>query len=265
MLSKAKISKYLRDYKLLFLSDKMRFFLIKFKNKKNNHLFKKNNPNIILPPDYLMYESFRLDYKRYFEGGKNTANWLKEIFGKHKNLENLKILDWGCGPARVIRHFPNILNNSVFFGTDYNENSIIWNKKNIKNINFNLNSLEAKLPYENNFFDVIYGISIFTHLSEEKHLEWKKELYRILKPEGILLLTLQGDAFKSILTEEENKIYDNGDIIVRGKVKEGHRTFSAFHPKNYVNNLFYDMKILEHIESKNNNGNLEQDVWVFQK
>ena len=131
----------------------------------------------------------------------------------------------------------------------YNDNRTLW----------------ISLDYENNFFDVIYGISIFTHLSEEKHLEWKKELYRILKPEGILLLTLQGDAFKSILTEEENKIYDNGDIIVRGKVKEGHRTFSAFHPKNYVNNLFYDMKILEHIESKNNNGNLEQDVWVFQK
>ena len=49
MLSKAKISKYLRDYKLLFLSDKMRFFIIKFKNKKNNHLFKKNNPNQYCP------------------------------------------------------------------------------------------------------------------------------------------------------------------------------------------------------------------------
>ncbi len=265
MINKSTISKFLRDNNLLFFSDKVRFYVMKFKNRKENAKFKKNHPNIKLPPDYLIYESFQMKYENYYFGGKNTAIWLKENFEKFITLDNTKILDWGCGPARVIRHFPEILKNAEFFGTDYNQKTIDWDKKHIANVAFNHNTLEAKLPYENKFFDVIYGISIFTHLSEEKHFEWYHELYRILKPNGILLLTLQGNAFLSILTNEEKNIFENGKILIRGNVLEGHRTYSAFHPDDFVKKLFSEMEILDHIPSTNINGKLEQDVWIFRK
>lgn len=61
------------------------------------------------------------------------------------------------------------------------------------------------MVYENDFFDVVYGISIFTHLSKEMHYKWFNELMRILKPGGMVILTLHGEAFKLQLSEEERK------------------------------------------------------------
>lgn len=261
---KANISKFLRQTKLLYTADKLRFFLARYKNKENNSNFQLQNPDFKFPSDYLMYESFNLNYESYYSSGEAAACFMLEIFKKYNGKEDVNILDWGCGPARIVRHIPKIISeNSEVFATDYNEKSIEWNKKNIDNVIFNLNGIEAKLPYQDNFFDFIYGISIFTHLSKKLHYDWKQELSRVLKKDGILLLSLQGDLFKTILTASECKKFEQGNIIVRGDVKDGHRTYSAFHPNEFVKNLFSDFEVLEHTPSHLNNGSLEQDVWVF--
>lgn len=183
-------------------------------------------------------------------------------------LENLKILDWGCGPGRIIRHLPEIIGNGcIFYGTDYNEKSINWCNTNIRNANFNLNTIEAKLPYEENSFDIIYGISIFTHLSEEMHYAWTGELLRVLKPGGIMFQTLHGDNFLVKLTESEKCRYNKGQIIIRRNVKEGHRTFTAYHPISFVEKLFSKAKIIEHIVVDRENEKVapQQDIWIIRK
>ena len=48
--------------------------------------------------------------------------------------------------------------------------------------------------------DVIYAISVFTHLSEAMHESWMAELRRVLKPDGILLATLHGNKVRGKLT-----------------------------------------------------------------
>jgi ubiquinone/menaquinone biosynthesis C-methylase UbiE len=162
---------------------------------------------------------------------------------------------------------PEVIGNGCkFFGTDYNAKSISWCAENLKGIEFNANSLEAKLPYSDNFFDVIYGISIFTHLSEQAHFDWYKELYRILKPGGILFLTTQGDNFKVKLIPEELQKYETGELVIRGKVKEGHRTYSAFHPTKFMSHLFANAEVLEHIQPKHENTAwIPQDIWIVKK
>ncbi|MFP4846214.1 class I SAM-dependent methyltransferase [Winogradskyella sp. PE311] len=266
-MKKGKISNILRQLGLIYLTDKLRFYFQKFKNSGANTSFKKNHPTIKLPPDYLMYESFRINYDKYYNGGLKMAIWLSEYFKKHIELNNKNILDWGCGPGRVIRHMPDIIgNNCNFFGTDYNSKSIDWCSTNLSKIQFNKNELEAHLPYDSDSMDVIYGISIFTHLSEQMHFDWFKELNRILKPGGIMLLTMQGDNFKVKLTSTELKEYNNGQIVVRGNVKEGHRTYSAFHPKPFVETLFNTSQILEHvIQNSNNKTWIPQDLWIIKK
>ena len=69
--------------------------------------------------------------------------------------------------------------------------------------------------------DIIYGISIFTHLSEKMHFSWTKELTRVLKNDGILFLTTHGDAHKFKLLPKEQVIYENGNLVVHGYKKEG--------------------------------------------
>lgn len=266
-MNKGQLSNLLRSLGLIYFTDWLRYYLQKYKNRKINEEFKKNNPNVKLPPDYLIYESFQINYQKYYTDGKKTAEWLSRHLGKHIDLKDKRILDWGCGPGRLIRHLPEIINNGCeFFGTDYNENSIQWCSNNLEGIQFNLNSLKAELPYKDNFIDIIYGISIFTHLSEELHDEWFNELFRILKPGGVMFLTTQGDNFKIKLTEQELNKYNRGQLVVRGKVKEGHRTFSAFHPKPFMDKLFKNVEVLEHIEiSAGVEKWVPQDIWIIKK
>jgi SAM-dependent methyltransferase len=42
-------------------------------------------------------------------------------------------------------------------------------------------------------FDLIIGISVFSHLRERDQREWLGELFRLAKPEGILLLSTLGE------------------------------------------------------------------------
>ncbi len=266
-MTRGQISNLLRSLNLIYLSDTVRYYIERFKNRKINRTFRKNHPQVKLPPDYLIYESFQINYQKYYTDSKISAAWLADHFKKHTSLNNKKVLDWGCGPGRIIRHLPNEFgNNCTFFGTDYNAKSIAWCKKNIPNVEFNLNTLEAKLPYPDNFFDIIYGISIFTHLSEGLHHAWYNELYRVLNKNGILFVSTQGKNFKSKLSAHELEQFENQELVVRGKVKEGHRTYSAFQPKAYMMKLFKDVKILEHIETEpTSHKSLPQDVWMIQK
>lgn len=266
-MNKGQISNTLRKFGLLYPFDKLRYRVQQNKNEKANKQFSKDNPDVLLPPDYLMYESFQLNYSKYFYGGKDTAQWIFGALEKHTNLNAKKILDWGCGPGRVVRHMPEISGNqSEFYGTDYNKESIDWCKSNIENVNFNHNNLEAKLPYEDNSFDAIYGISIFTHLSKDMHFNWFKELKRTLNTGGLLLLTTQGENFKPKLSKQENKLFDQGDLIVRGNVKEGHRTYSAFHPDAFLKELFTETQVLEKIvQSPKGKSYIPQDTWILKK
>lgn len=266
-MNKGYISNLIRQFGLIDLLDRIRFYYERLKNRKINKDFKRNYPEVKLPPDYLIYESFQINYKKYYTDSIDTTRWLANLFCKYVALKNKRILDWGCGPGRIIRHLPQVIGNGcAYFGTDCNAKSIDWCTRNLSNIKFNNNSLEAELPYPDDFFDLIYGISVFTHLSEQKHHDWYNELHRILKPNGIMLLSTQGDNFKIKLTESELKRYNNDELIIRDKVKEGHRTYSAFHPSRFMERLFSHVEILEHIERKpDNNKWLPQDIWIIKK
>ena len=266
-MNKGQISNVLRKFRLIYLLDQVRFYIEKRKNRKVNREFKKIHPDIKLPPDYLIYESFQIHYPKYYNDSKDSAIRIINHIKKHLQLKDKKMLDWGCGPGRVIRHLPEVMGNGCsYFGTDYNAKSIEWCKKNLPGIEFNINSIEADLPYEDGFFDAIYGISIFTHLSEQMHVGWMNELYRILKKGGVIYLTTQGDNFRIKLTSNELEKYDRGELVVRGNVKEGHRTYSAFQPKKFMEDLFLEVAIIEHIETQpENKSRIPQDIWIVRK
>lgn len=261
ILAKSIITNTLRKLGLMQASDRMRFYIHRIRMKNKNNAFIQGHPGLILPPDYLMYESFLLDYQRYYDNGKKTAEWLIDLVKKYRMLDNSDILDWGCGPARVLRHMPDVASEaSSYSGTDYNSKSISWCNQNLQGISFSENQLMPPLSYEDEAFDLIYGISIFTHLSEEAHIKWLDELLRVLRKGGVLFLTLHGEGFLDKLSESERRTFSSGNLLVRGQVKEGHRTYAAFQPTEFVKEWTKDLKLLEHIPGKE-----EQDVWILKK
>ena len=263
---KNRISIVSRKLGLIKCFDKVRFFLLYLKTCRKRKIFKKSNPEVILPPSYFIYETFGLDYEQFYDVSKETAKWLITCFKKHKSLNRACILDWGCGPGRIIRHIPSLLDTPCqCYGTDYNSRYVNWCAKNIPEVTFKPNRLDPPLPFEENKFDIIYGISIFTHLSGKMHYAWFNELFRVLKPGGILFLTLHGKAFRSKLPEVERRIFDQGRLVVLSSTKEGHRTYGAYHPVAFVKELAGNNKVVEFVEGDFINGKPQQDIWIFQK
>ena len=256
----------LRLLGLMLVADRLRYHLMKWGNRKSNRAFQKEYPDVVLPPDYLMYESFRIDYSRYYLNGRKTAEWLINLVKPYLAEPSLDILDWGCGPARIIRHMPDLLpGESGFSGSDYNKKSISWCKSYLKGIRFETNDLAPPLNFDDSSFDLVYGISIFTHLSEEAHKLWLNELFRVLRPKGVLFLTLHGQIFVSKLDKRETQLFDQGNLVTRGQVKEGHRTFIAFHPESFIQKWAEKFEVLNHTPGQVISGQAEQDVWIFRK
>ena len=265
-MNKTRITTLLRKLKLMHFGDRLNFYFQKYRNRSCNRMFKEKNPDVILPPDYMIYESFQINYENYYNDSVSTAKWLISYFEKYIELKNIKILEWGCGPARIIRHLPSLLDRSCeIYGSDYNSKTIEWCKNNIHNVSFAKNNLQPPLEFGSNFFDVTYATSVFTHLSEEMHYAWFKELKRICKKDGIIFLTTHGDNCKPRLTEQELKTFEAGKLVVRGNVKEGHRTFAAYQPPQFMQELFKDVEVLEHVTREPVGNYIPQDVWIVRK
>lgn len=261
---KTLISNTLRRLGLIYLSDKLRYYLYLVKRRGDLVRFKKEHPGVALPPSYLIYESFQLDYFQYYLDSQKAAEMMLERMGRHIRFEQISILDWGCGPARIIRHLPGLLPaGNQYFGTDYNRLSIGWDRKNISGIDFQLNGASPPLAYADHSFDLIYGISIFTHLPAKAHQPWWDELVRVAKPGALIYLTLHGAAFRKILNEDEKQQFDRGELVIRGNTRQGHRTFGAFQPEAFVKDMIFPCRVAEFIPGGYRNEKPQQDIWMI--
>jgi SAM-dependent methyltransferase len=266
---KNKLSAILRKTGLLYAADYVKYLSQKIQFYSSNKRFQKTHPGFSLPPDYFLYETFLLHYADYYSQGKWNAAELVKTIQPLTDLGNpgKKILDWGCGPARVLRFFPELLPaKHLLFGTDYNRDYIDWCSKNLPGINFSTNELNPPLQFESNYFDVIYSISILTHLSQKNHRDWINEIHRVLKPGGILIISTQGSAFKNKMLKQELLKFESGELVVRIAIKEGHRIFSAFQPENFMINLFKDFEIIA-FQAGTSGLSIHglQDTWIVKK
>lgn len=267
VMNKAVLSTWLRRAGLVHLADALRFRLLQAWYHAENQRFRLANPAVALPPDYLMYESFKLNYRSYYEGGRATAEWLKEHLGPHLRLAEARVLDWGCGPGRVIRHLPAVIGpGGRFTGTDANAQSVAWCRVYLPYLDFLHNGLRPPLAAAAGAFDAAYGISIFTHLTEPAHALWLVELQRVLRPGGVLLLTTHGAAFRPILTPVERARFDDGQLVERRHAREGHRVYAAFQPPAFLRTLFdAQWAVLRHVPGEWLGHTASQDVWVLRK
>jgi ubiquinone/menaquinone biosynthesis C-methylase UbiE len=254
-----------RSIGLIKLVDIGLFNYSKLKNYSRNKAFKKDNASIVLPPDYMMYESFQVNYNSYYFDSIKSAQGIIELARPYVDFKKASVLDWGCGPGRIVRHLPAIVPDSKIYGSDYNGTSINWCKSNIEGVHFVKNELAPPLAFSDSQFNYIYGISIFTHLSEEMHNKWIDELHRVLAKGGVLMLTTHGDSFLKKLTKKEMASYANGELTIRGNTVEGHRSYVAFHPEPYFRKLVSKFKILAFSPGDINALKPQQDVWVLRK
>jgi 2-polyprenyl-3-methyl-5-hydroxy-6-metoxy-1,4-benzoquinol methylase len=189
-----------------------------------------------LPPARLIFlVQGTTNVQEFLTDGRATA---LEVIGVLKangiDIGSLStILDFGCGCGRVIRHLHAIA-GAELHGSDYNRQPIDWCKRKLHIAEFEVNGLLPPLVYEKERFDLIYALSVFTHLPESLQLAWMSELSRILRPGGHLLMTTHGECYLPYMSEAERKCFRSGQLVVREAGPAGNNQFFIAHPVEYV-------------------------------
>lgn len=252
----------LRRARLLETADAARFRWLARDSEAARAAFRKAFGDEPLPPDDLAYDAYgTLDWPFYWGFGKRIAEFVASHF--RARAPGGRVLEWGCGPARIIRHLPALLGSSWrVTGTDANAKTIQWCSAHLPAIQFAVNRTEPPLPFEAGAFDCAYAISVFTHLSADLQLAWARELQRVLRPKGLFICTLNGDASRPLLMPSEQATYDRGEPVVRGEVTGGTRCYVAYHPPSFVRReLLQEFEMIEHLPAPNLFGE-RQDVWI---
>ena len=209
-----------------------RFMRAKWARAGENRRFLEAHPDFAPPPLWWMHDMYRhTSYDLYWRHGKQTAEAIAAKIDAHVSAPSPRVADWGCGLARVLRHLPG---RCRLTGFDYNAEAVRWNRENIAGARFLENGLNPPLPVEDGSFDALYALSVFTHLSAEGHDRWIAEIRRVLAPGGVFLGAFHMVLPPGQLLPGEQARFDAGELVVRGGVKEGSRTYTAHHPERYI-------------------------------
>jgi SAM-dependent methyltransferase len=138
----------------------------------------------------------------YLREGVRLQELIEELLPPDWEWENKRVLDFGCGSARVLRHFAPRAGESEFYGCDIDEPTIGWNKANLSPpFQFLVNELAPPLALVDGSLDLIWAMSVFTHMAESWSA-WLLELHRLLAPGGILIASFAGEGMWPSLVGE---------------------------------------------------------------
>ncbi len=103
-----------------------------------------------------------------------------------------RLLDFGCGCGRFIRHLGPLSGQVEIHGTDIDPEMIDWLRTNVSYGEYTEAPHEPPLAYPDQHFDLVINHSVFTHLDETYQDLWLAELRRITRPGALVLLTVEG-------------------------------------------------------------------------
>jgi SAM-dependent methyltransferase len=157
-----------------------------------------------------------------------------------------RVLDFGCGWGRVIRFFLREVAPENLIGIDANERTVRICRETNRWCRFEHCAVLPPSGLAPDSFDLIYAWSVFSHLSEEAHVRWLEEFERLLRSNGVLVLTTFQRDFLSDSSnpacslandptpmEEWFGAYDRGEFCYR-PMKGASHFGDAFIPEQYV-------------------------------
>jgi SAM-dependent methyltransferase len=128
----------------------------------------------------------------YEQLGAGTKRTLLDLLPDGWSFEGKRALDFGCGAGRTLRHFLAEAERGELWGADIDAASVEWLQAELcPPLNAMRCEREPPLGLEYATFDLIWAVSVFTHLTDNS-IPWLLELHRLLKPEGLLIATFMG-------------------------------------------------------------------------
>ena len=140
----------------------------------------------------LQEDSYRMPYhwlmNTFNRKGRDYFGYVSICLNLIESYKNKRILDAGCGDGRFLSELKNrgAIN---LYGIDYSERAVSFAKIFIPEANIQIGDLFS-LPYKDGFFDVIFLIEVLEHIQLDKVNSVLKELRRVLKKDGELVVTV---------------------------------------------------------------------------
>lgn len=199
-----------------------------------------------LPPAMLRFRvSESLSAKRFMEIGRGCARLISDRLSEKGRLKDgARILDFGCGCGRTMKWMIESHPEAAFYGCDIDREAIHWCRENLPQGWFFVNAKTPPLDFESRCFDAVYCFSVFTHLNEPMQDAWLAELRRILKPDGVLIVTVHGGNAAARLSESDRAV-----LRSRGFLHKTSRKMSGLLPDWYQTTWHSQRYILDKLSA----------------
>ena len=200
-----------------------------------------SNSNIQIPPALMRFRvSENVSSDVYLEVGKRSLEHIESVLVEcGKSLSEAEtILDFGCGCGRTLVWLKAAAYNARLFGTDVDQDAIAWGSINLPGVTLCVNGAIPPLPFDTESIDLVYSVSVFTHLDNDLQSLWLKELHRITKTGGTVILTLHGESTWSDLpTKDQAELAYRGFLFkksskLKGLLPDWYHT--AYHSETFV-------------------------------
>ncbi len=149
-------------------------------------------------------------------------NFMKLVSESIKFKENDRILDAGCGTGTLLIEIRKKIGKKCeLIGIDPSEKLIKVARNKSKNLNIKFKEgLIENIKFKNNYFDTVLSTLVFHHLPTELKKKGLKEIKRVLKPKGRLLIVDVGkpENLYSRLVAFFLKWYECFDSNLRGEL-----------------------------------------------
>jgi SAM-dependent methyltransferase len=127
-----------------------------------------------------------------------------------------RIAEFGCGWGRVLRCFLHDVPASNLTGFDVLHLAVQQAREQVPGATIVPNKLTPPTTFEDDCFDLLYAVSVFSHLPEDLHLQWVAEIARIVRPGGVVVLsTLPRQRIEQLPWWHEGSMadYDRGEFV----------------------------------------------------
>jgi SAM-dependent methyltransferase len=192
-------------------------------------------------------QSFDIDAFTHLQGFERALGVEGRDFASFE-----RILDFGCGCGRFLRHLAPLAETTELHGVDIDAEMIAWDEANLPFASYMVGPHVPPTPYPDGAFDLVLNHSVFSHLDEHYQDLWLQELQRITRPGGRLLLTVEGLSSWRRLVEASERVGEDvspwrNELETRGIVfiRDDHFVGST-HPEFYHSTTHAPWYVMEH-------------------